>query len=170
MSGYSTDLGMTQVSLVTTEGIRNGQQSDQAAARSNSPQMNDYLWLAAPNEGLRRFHFASGTWTTFKNVKGLLHNHVGEYGLAVDEDYVWVGTVRGLSRYHKQKESWTPLTALPTLVGRTVRTVDTDERFVWAGTGEGMSRYDKVLGTWKKLSAGRWIRGDRNARGALAPA
>ena len=110
---------------------------------------DDYLWLAAPNNGLRRFHFASGTWTVFKDIKGLLHNHVGEYGLAVDEDYVWVGTLRGLSRYDKRKESWTPLTALPTLVGSTVRTVDTDERFVWAGTHKGMSRYDKVLGTWK---------------------
>ncbi len=110
---------------------------------------DDYLWLATPNNGLRRFHFASGTWTAFKDLKGLLHNHVGEYGLAVDEDYVWVGTLQGLSRYDKQKESWTPLTALPTLVGRTVRTVDTDERFVWVGTDKGMSRYDKVLGTWK---------------------
>ena len=110
---------------------------------------DDYLWLAVPNNGLRRFHFASGTWTAFKDIKGLLHNHVGEYGLAVDEDYVWVGTMRGLSRYDKQKESWTPLTALPTLVGRTVRTVDTDERFVWVGSDKGMSRYDKVLGTWK---------------------
>ena len=110
---------------------------------------DDYLWLAAPNNGLRRFHFASGTWTAFKDLKGLLHNHVGEYGLAVDEDYVWVGTLQGLSRYDKQKESWMPLTALPTLVGRTVRTVDIDERFVWVGSDKGMSRYDKVLGTWK---------------------
>ena len=109
----------------------------------------DYLWLAAPNNGLRRFHFASGTWAAFRDIKGLLHNHVGEYGLAVDEDYVWVGTLRGLSRYDKRKESWTPLTALQTLVGRTVRTVDTDERFVWVGTDKGMSRYDKSLGTWK---------------------
>ena len=109
----------------------------------------DYLWLAVPSNGLRRFHFASGTWTTFKDIKGLLHNHVGEYGLAVDEDYVWVGTLQGLSRYDKGKESWTPLTALPTLVGRTVRTVDVDERFVWVGTDKGMSRYDKRLGTWR---------------------
>ena len=110
---------------------------------------DDYLWLAAPNSGLRRFHFASGTWAAFRDIKGLLHNHVGEYGLAVDDDYVWVGTLRGLSRYDKRKESWTPLTALQTLVGRTVRTVDTDERFVWVGTDKGMSRYDKSLGTWK---------------------
>ena len=81
---------------------------------------DDYLWLAVPNNGLRRFHFASGTWTVFKDLKGLLHNHVDEYGLAVDDDYVWVGTLRGLSRYDKQKESWTPFTAMPTLSGRTI--------------------------------------------------
>ena len=111
---------------------------------------DDYLWLAVPNNGLRRFHFASGTWTVFRDLKGLLHNHVNEYGLAVDDDYVWVGTLRGLSRYDKQKESWTTFTALPTLSGRTIRTVDTDERFVWVGTDNGLSRYDKDLGTWKQ--------------------
>ena len=111
---------------------------------------DDYLWLAVPNNGLRRFHFASGTWTVFKDLKGLLHNHVDEYGLAVDDRYVWVGTLRGLSRYDKQRESWTSFTAMPTLSGRTIRTVDTDERFVWVGTDNGLSRYDKELGTWRQ--------------------
>lgn len=111
---------------------------------------DDYLWLAVPNNGLRRFHFASGTWTVFKDLKGMLHNHVDEYGLAVDDKYVWVGTLRGLARYDKQRESWTPFTAIPTLSGRTIRTVDTDERFVWVGTDNGLSRYDKELGTWKQ--------------------
>ncbi len=140
---------------------------------------DDYLWLAAPNEGLRRFHFSSGTWTTFKDIKGLLHNHVGEYGLAVDEDYVWVGTIRGLSRYDKQKESWTPFAPLPTLSGRTVRTVDTDERFVWVGTDSGVSRYDKGLGTWKNYKQtggseeiathnGHWHRHRPKSRGMLS--
>ena len=139
------DVGVTRYDRRTKEWttIRSGRGTLELAADE------DYLWLAAPNNGLRRFHFASGTWAVFKDLKGLLHNHVGEYGLAVDEDYVWVGTLRGLSRYDKRKESWTPLKALPTLVGRTIRTVDTDERFVWVGTDEGMSRYDKVLGTWK---------------------
>ena len=139
----------------------------------------DYLWLAAPNDGLRRFHFASGTWTSFKNIKGLLHNHVGEYALAVDKKYVWVGTIRGLSRYDKQKESWTPLGPLPTLAGRTVRTVDTDERYVWIGTDRGVSRYDKDLGTWKNYKQtggseeiathnGHWHRHRPKSRGMLS--
>ncbi len=140
---------------------------------------DDYLWLAVPNDGLRRFHFASGTWTTFRNIKGLLHNHVGEYGLAVDERYVWVGTIRGLSRYDKHRESWTPLPQLPTLSGRTVRTVDTDERFVWVGTDNGLSRYDKEFGTWKNYRQtggseeiathnGHWHRHRPKSRGMLS--
>ena len=139
------DVGVTRYDRRNKEWttIRSGRGTLELAADE------DYLWLAAPNNGLRRFHFASGTWAAFRDIKGLLHNHVGEYGLAVDEDYVWVGTMRGLSRYDKRKESWTPLTALPTLVGRTIRTVATDERFVWVGTDKGMSRYDKALGTWK---------------------
>ena len=140
---------------------------------------DDYLWLAVPNNGLRRFHFASGTWSAFKDIEGLLHNHVGEYGLAVDEDYVWVGTVRGLSRYDKQKESWTPFIPLPTLSGRTVRTVDSDERFVWIGTDSGVSRYDKGYGTWKNYRQtggseeiathdGHWHRHRPKSRGMLS--
>ena len=169
------DAGVTRYDRRTKEWttIRSGRGTLELAAD------DDYLWLAAPNEGLRRFHFASGTWTTFKDINGLLHNHVGEYGLAVDEDYVWVGTLRGLSRYDKRKESWTPLTALPTLVGRTVRTADADERFVWIGTDEGMSRYDQVLGTWKnyrqeggseniETHGGHWHRHGRKKRDSLS--
>ena len=140
---------------------------------------DDYLWLAVPNNGLRRFHFASGTWSAFKDIEGLLHNHVGEYGLAVDKDYVWVGTIRGLSRYDKHKESWTPFIPLPTLSGRTVRTVDADERFVWIGTDNGVSRYDKGLGTWKNYRQtggseeiathdGHWHRHRPKSRGMLS--
>ena len=169
------DAGVTRYDRRTKEWttIRSGRGTLELAADE------DYLWLAAPNEGLRRFHFASGTWATFKDIKGLLHNHVGEYGLAVDEDYVWVGTLRGLSRYDKRKESWTPLKALPTLIGRTVRTVDTDARFVWVGTDKGMSRYDKVLGTWKnyrqeggseniETHGGHWHRHGRKKRDCLS--
>ena len=169
------DAGVTRYDRRTKEWttIKSGRGTLELAAD------DDYLWLAAPNEGLRRFHFASGTWTTFKDIKGLLHNHVGEYGLAVDEDYVWVGTLRGLSRYNKRMESWTPLTALPTLVGRTVRTVDADERFVWVGTDEGMSRYDQTLGTWKnyrqeggseniETHGGHWHQHGRKKKGSLS--
>ena len=169
------DAGVTRYDRRTKEWttIRSGRGTLELAAD------DDYLWLAAPNDGLRRFHFASGTWARFRDIKGLLHNHVGEYGLAVDEDYVWVGTLRGLSRYDKRKESWTPLTALPTLVGRTIRTVDTDERFVWVGTDKGMSRYDKVLGTWKnyrqeggseniETHGGHWHRHRRKKKDCLS--
>ena len=169
------DVGVTRYDKRNKEWttIRSGRGTLELAAD------DDYLWLAAPNDGLRRFHFASGTWARFRDIKGLLHNHVGEYGLAVDEDYVWVGTLRGLSRYDKRKESWTPLTALPTLVGRTIRTVDTDERFVWIGSDEGMSRYDKVLGTWKnyrqeggseniETHGGHWHQHGRKKRDCLS--
>ena len=125
MYGYSIDLGRMQALPDTTGAQRNGRRSDRDAVHSNWQPMTIISGLAAPNDGLRRFHFASGTWARFRDIKGLLHNHVGEYGLAVDEDYVWVGTLRGLSRYDKQKESWTPLTALPTLRW----THDSDDRY-----------------------------------------
>ena len=68
---------------------------------------------------------------------------------------------------------------MPTLSGRTVRTVDTDERFVWVGTDNGLSRYDKNLGTWKNYKQtggseeiathnGHWHRHRPKSRGMLS--
>ena len=138
------DAGVTRFNKHTEEWttIRSGRGTTELAVDK------DYLWLAAPNGGLKRFHFASRTWTSFRDRNGLLHNHIGERALKVDEDYVWVGTLGGLSRYDKQEESWTSYTALPTLQGYAIRAVDIDERFVWVGSDNGLSRYDKVVGTW----------------------
>ncbi|HIE27515.1 TPA: hypothetical protein EYP66_09530 [Candidatus Poribacteria bacterium] len=111
----------------------------------------DYLWLATEGDGIKRFHKSSGTWTSFDDRNGLLQNKINERALKVDENYVWVGTPRGLSRYDKKKESWTSYTKRDTLIGKTVHAVTVDSRYVWCGTAEGISRYDKVNGTWKNF-------------------
>jgi len=108
----------------------------------------DYVWVATFNEGINRFHVASGTWTNFNDRTGLLHNYINDRALRVDERYVWAGTPRGLSMYDKETETWASYTQCETLIGKEVRSVVTDERYVWCGTSQGLSRYDKLSGKW----------------------
>jgi len=108
----------------------------------------DYLWMSTFNDGINRFHMASGTWSNFNDRTGLLQNHVNERALKVDDDYLWAGTPRGLSIYDKKAETWTSYTSSETLIGNEIRSVVADERYVWCGTSQGLSRYDKIYGTW----------------------
>jgi len=108
----------------------------------------DYIWMATFNEGINRFHTASGTWTNFNDRNGLLQNHPNERALRVDADLVWVGTPRGLSIYDKKSETWTSYLQSEALISNEVRSVVADERYVWCGTAQGLSRYDKLYGTW----------------------
>jgi len=108
----------------------------------------DYVWAATWNQGIKRFHIASSTWTNFNNRTGLLANWINDRALKVDERFVWVGTPRGLSRYDKESETWTSYMQSETLIGNEIRAVVADERYVWCGTSQGLSRYDKLYGTW----------------------
>ncbi len=108
----------------------------------------DYLWLATDENGLKRLHLVSGTWTSFDESNGLLYNRISRRALKVDDKYVWVGTRKGLSRYDKRSESWTSYRPLSTLNGKEVRAIAVDEQYVWCGSDEGISRYDKWYGEW----------------------
>ena len=110
-----------------------------------------YLWLAPEMGGIRRFHLASGTWTSFHSGEGLLMDFVNQRAFKADSKYVWIGTPGGISRYDKERESWTNYTRQNTLVGESVQAVASDDRYVWCGTSQGVSRYDKLYGTWPNL-------------------
>ncbi|MGQ9608159.1 MAG: ligand-binding sensor domain-containing protein [bacterium] len=109
----------------------------------------DYLWIGTDGDWVKRFHLPSGTWTTFDYKSGLLMDDVNDFGLNVDERYVWVGTRRGLSRYDKLTESWTNFMKCNSLADDKVYSIAIDDRYIWCGTANGLSRYDKTYGTWK---------------------
>jgi len=121
----------------------------------------DYLWLGTNGDGVKRFHMASGTWTSFDQSTGLLMDDVNDHGLKVDERYVWVGTRRGLSRYDKITESWTNFTKHNSVANDRIVAVVADDRYVWCGTSSGLSRYDKTYGTWKNYREGGGMYYDR---------
>lgn len=111
-----------------------------------------HLWFAPEAGGIKRFHLASGTWTTFYGKKGPSMDFVNKRALKADGKYIWIGTPAGISRYDKDRESWTNYTRHRKLSGEAIQAVSTDDKYVWCGTANGISRYDKIYGTWENLS------------------
>ena len=109
----------------------------------------DDFWVGTGSKGVLKYSQASGAWTVFTVEDGLVHDSVWRYQLKVDSKYVWVGTSRGLSRYDKEKGTWTSFTKPTTLADRRAVAVATDSRYVWVGTHRGLSRYDKRYDRWK---------------------
>ena len=69
----------------------------------------------------------------------------------VDDNYAWVGTAGGLSRYDRVKEVWTTFTRSPltrTLRESKVYAIAAEGRYVWLGTTNGLHRYDKQTDRW----------------------
>ena len=99
------DAGITRYNRKSDEWTDIKPQGDWGSAVTEISEDGDYVWLATEGNGVKRYHLASGTWTSFDERTGLLMNHISERGLAVDEKYVWIGTPIGLNRYDKQTES-----------------------------------------------------------------
>ena len=155
------DVGITRYNLASDEWANIKPKGDWGSAVTEISEDGDYIWVATEGNGVKRYHLASGTWTSFDEKTGLLLDYISERGLAVDEKYVWVGTPRGLNRYDKQTESWTYFTKMDALRGREIKALTVDERYVWCGTDKGLSRYDKWYGTWENF---RKKGGDRDRR------
>ena len=111
----------------------------------------DAVWFAADEQGLARYNKAARDWTFFSKENGLASNDLIEYSLVVDDNYVWVGTAGGLSRYDLKKEVWTTFTRSPltrTLRKSKVYAIAAEGRYVWLGTADGLHRYDKQTDRW----------------------
>lgn len=110
-----------------------------------------YLWLAAAQGGVFRYHIPSGTWARFSEDNGLPIGLVNERGLSGDDAYVWLATPAGIARYAIEPWTWTTFRSREQMTGTEVRALAVDERYVWTGTSEGISRYDKRYGVWEPV-------------------
>ena len=111
----------------------------------------DAVWFAADEQGLARYNKAAKDWTFFSDENGLASNDLIEYSLVVDDNYAWVGTAGGLSRYDLKQEVWTTFTRSPltrTLRESKVYAIAAEGRYVWLGTTNGLHRYDKQTDRW----------------------
>ena len=111
----------------------------------------DAVWFAADEQGLARYNKAAKDWTFFSEENGLASNDLIEYSLVVNDNYAWVGTAGGLSRYDLKKEVWTTFTQSPltrTLRESKVYAIAAEARYVWLATTNGLHRYDKQTDRW----------------------
>jgi len=119
------------------------------------------LWWGTEPEGVCVYDELSGVWIDYGEEDGLLSEHVNEYALVGDEQYIWAGTENGLSRYDKSRDLWITFVRPESIADRAVIAVEADERYVWCGTHVGLSRYDKKTNRWttfKHLEPPRYFR------------
>lgn len=126
---------------------------------------SDGFWVGTGSKGVLKYSQASGAWTVYTVDDGLVHDSVWRYQLKVDAKHVWAGTSRGLSRYDKDKGTWTSFTKPTTLADRRAVAVATDSRYVWVGTHRGLSRYDKRYDRWRHFQKSEDERDEEEGNG-----
>ena len=73
--------------------------------------------------------------------------------MAVDGDWLWVGSEKGLCLLDKKTEQWkTFYSPQKGLSGNFVNALLTESDFLWAGTNGGISRLHRAQKTWKTYS------------------
>ena len=73
--------------------------------------------------------------------------------MAVDGDWLWVGSEKGLCLLDKKTEQWKAFySPQKGLSGNFVNALLVDSDFIWSGTNGGISRLHKTQKTWKNYS------------------
>ncbi len=96
-------------------------------------------------------------WQTYYAADGLPSNLI--QAVAVDGDFLWVGTPKGLAKFDTSLDGWTPMpmdVQLPRDVN--VYTLATDDENVWIGTlNNGLYHYNKILQSTEQFISGEKI-------------
>jgi len=89
-------------------------------------------------------------WKRFNTNNGRAKKIVS---MAVDREWVWIGSEKGLSLLDKKTEGWkTFYSTRDGLSGNFVNSILVQANFLWIGTNGGISRFDNVKRTWKTYS------------------
>jgi ligand-binding sensor domain-containing protein len=101
--------------------------------------------------GISYYHSQkSPQWKPFNTNNGRAKKIVS---MAVDGDWVWVGSEKGLSLLDKKTEGWRSFYSTQDgLSGNFVNTILVHSDFVWMGTNGGISRLNKAKKIWKNYS------------------
>jgi len=89
-------------------------------------------------------------WKRFNTNDGRAKKVVS---MAVDGEWVWVGSEKGLSLLDKKTEGWkTFYSTQDGLSGNFVNSILSQSDFLWMGTNGGISRLHRAKKTWKTYS------------------
>ena len=117
----------------------------------------NHLWIAT-SDGVARYapqeKKAFNRWKVYRKRDGLADNETT--AIAVDDDYVWVGTrFWGVSRFDKTLNRWRPkpFTPIDGLGANRIYGLVVDGKQVWAATDDGLSLYDRYTELWSNFDA-----------------
>lgn len=115
---------------------------------------NNVMWFGTTfygyddNYGISRFiRNSTQKWSVFGVSNGIYCNDITS--IAVDPDFVWFGTLKGLARFTKKTGSWTFFNSTQQLSSIYINSVAIDSQDVWLGTGHGITVFNKKTGIWK---------------------
>ena len=164
---FATDEGVSRYDMQTetfaTFRTIDGLASDQISSIAVD---GNYVWFGT-SDGLNRYDKTIDSWAVRTRKDGLVSKVITT--IAVEPEYVWVGTDReinpdphgwdedprfsrgGVSRYHRDTDSWNNYTKSDGLIDSEITTIAVDDDSVWFGTQkEGVSQYNQVDQTFIK--------------------
>ena len=96
------------------------------------------LWFGTLRKGIDVYYPDSLSWREFLPPTTISGEFV--FAIAGNEDFVWVGTDFGISRYNRKTDSWQTFTEDDGLAHNEVYAIYVDNEFAWFGTKEGITR------------------------------
>lgn len=105
--------------------------------------------------GLVRYDIDSESFNTYTVFNGLLSNYIS--AVAVDENYIWVGTDNGLNliRYYYGKEDSLSFRKLPreqSFFGQFIYDIEVDDLFIYVGSQAGIFYRTQKSEYWQNYS------------------
>ncbi len=103
------------------------------------------IWFATNGNGLFRYLKKENKWDQFSTSRGNLQ-HDFFYCIAVNNDFIWAGSIDGLFIYDKKRNNWTKRKfGLGGQLSNWIRSIAYDdfEKVVWIGRFQYLTKYDE---------------------------
>lgn len=104
----------------------------------------NYVWLATYGQGIYRYSKKDNKWTNFSTSSNNLENDLFSC-IAVNDDYVWAGSIEGLFTYDKKRNTWRKRKfAVGGEMGNWIRSLcyDKKENTLWIGRFKNLTELD----------------------------
>lgn len=104
----------------------------------------NFLWLATYGQGIYRYSKKDDKWTNFSTSNNAIDNDLFSC-IAVNDEYVWAGSIEGLFTYDKKRNTWRKRKfAVGGEMGNWIRSLcyDKKENTLWIGRFKNLTELD----------------------------
>jgi len=99
----------------------------------------DALWFGTKRSGIDVYYPDSSKWEEYLYPTTISGEWI--FSISGDEDYIWIGTNNGATRYNKKMKMWKTFNETDGLADNRVRTIYVEKDYVWFGTENGLTRF-----------------------------